>query len=147
MIGRLAWGQRGRRTATHRLCESHTYSPHHDGVSRKYRTQTPQRSPLPQRGDWKQGLTSCDQIGIGNCNITHIWRLGCGQCWCTNCGFERGGGHRTEGGLGRGYTVPLRVLTHRLAVQSRVHSITRGSAGIGHAWFRGWTWFWGGSGW
>lgn len=136
-----------KRTTTHRLYETNTYSHSLDGVSCKYCTPTPWRSPLPQRGDWKQGLTSCDQIGIGNCNIAHIWRLGCGQCWRTNCGFERGGDLGTQGGLGRGHTVPLRVLTHRLAVQSRVHGITRGSADVRHAWFRGGAWFWGGTGW
>ena len=37
-----------------------------------------------ERRDLKQSLTSCDQIGVRNRNVTHIWRLGGDERWSMN---------------------------------------------------------------
>lgn len=78
----------------------------------------------------KQGLTSCDQIGIRNRNITHIRRLGGDQHWSMNRRFGSGGGRGMKGWRGENRAALVTVLTHSSAVQGDVKRILRASTGI-----------------
>lgn len=109
---------------THRRKDYHPRAPwvqsifHHHAVCHVSHSYKHLRKSTPtKRGDLKQGLTSRDQIGVGNCNITHIWRLGGDQCWSPHCCFRSGVGHGTGGWRQRSRAALVGTLTHGLAIR------------------------------